>query len=196
VLAQYKDELRIIGYYSKTLTETQSKYNIYTKELLAIVKSVEFFKQLLYGRQFKVVTDSGALSYFKSSRQVFDKYTRWLLFLEDFNIVVEHVKGAMNTLADSLTRLKSRTDEINTVLKAEPSPSSMKKLFSRLYHKNLGNHVGLNKMKEAISKRYTIPKLDAKLRHYLKKCRACNLVNQHVRRSGFFHPKPPGPPNT
>jgi len=34
VLAQYKDELRIIGYYSKTLTETQSKYNIYTTALL------------------------------------------------------------------------------------------------------------------------------------------------------------------
>ena len=114
--------------------------------------------QRLHTDSYPVVTDNSALSYFKSSKQVFDKYTRWLLFLEDFNIVAEHVKGATNILADSLTRLKSRTDEINTVLKAEPCPGSMKKLFSR-YHKNLGNHVGLNKMKEAISKRYTIPKL-------------------------------------
>lgn len=197
LLQQSEEELRIIGYYSRTLTDAQVNYNIYTKELLAVVKSVEFFKQLLYGKTFKVVTDNSALAFFKSSKQVFDKYTRWLLFLEDFDIKIEHVKGTNNVLADSITRIKR---QVNVILEGRrdietPNIDSLDRIFD-IFHLKLGNHVGFSKMKDSLKQRYHIEKLDSHLRNYLSKCKPCNLVNQHVKRSGKFHPKPPGLPNT
>lgn len=200
VLIQKKgEEVRIIGYFSRTLTNAQVNYNIYTKELLAIVKSVEFFKQLLYGRPFKVVTDNSALAFFKSSKQVFDKYTRWLLFLEDFDIEIEHVKGNKNALADAISRVKMQSPQVTAIegqtRREFPEPESLNRIFN-LFHTTLSNHSGFNKMKREIQKRYLIKQLDDKLRDYLSRCKACNLVNQHVRRMGFYHPRPPSLPNS
>lgn len=195
VLTQGRAECRIIGYYSKTLTNAQINYNIYTKELLAIVKSVEFFKQMLYGKQFTVVTDNSALAFFRSSKQVFDKYTRWLLFLEEFDIKIELIRGNKNILADAITRLKREENTITTIDKQALNEETMLEKFKEV-HTQQTNHSGFMKMKEVLKQNYTIVDLDLHLRRYLDNCDACNKVNQHVKRSGYYHPKPPGKPNS
>lgn len=200
VLCQKADNLRVVGYYSKTLTQTQTKYNIYTKELLAIVKSVEFFKQFLHGIVFKVHTDNSALAFFKSSKQVLDKYTRWLLFLEEFNIIIEHISGNQNTYADALTRLEQVRTQVNTLesdnkQKSVLKPEDVYRVLTR-FHKQQGNHIGANKLSELVREKYKIKNLDELVELYLSKCKACQNVNQHTRRMGYSRPKPPGEPNT
>ena len=42
-----------IAFYSRTMTVAEKNYDTSQKELLAIVKSVEHFKQFLYEKEFK-----------------------------------------------------------------------------------------------------------------------------------------------
>ncbi|KAI5738823.1 hypothetical protein M8J77_011604 [Diaphorina citri] len=52
---------RVIAYYSRRTTPTESKYHSYELETMAVVKSVQHFSSYLQGRQFKVVTDCQSL---------------------------------------------------------------------------------------------------------------------------------------
>lgn len=184
MLLQSAEKSLIVGYFSKSLTDTQQKYNIYTKELLAIVKSVEFFKQMLHGKQFKVVTDNSALSYFKSSKQTLDKYTRWLLFLEDFDIVIENVKCTSNLCADALTRLiprkRSNSKGVNVIeLKGEEVEATLSRL-----HKDQGNHIGFNTLKQAIKQEYVFSNMNNRINSFLENCKVCRLINATNKRNG------------
>jgi hypothetical protein len=51
-------EDRPVAYFAKHMSKTERNYSTSEKELLAIVKSIEFFKQYLYGKEFVLVTDT------------------------------------------------------------------------------------------------------------------------------------------
>ena len=46
-----------IAFYSRSMTVAEKNYDTSQKELLAIVKAVENFKQFLYGKEFIIKTD-------------------------------------------------------------------------------------------------------------------------------------------
>ena len=46
-----------IAFYSRTMNVAEKNYDTNQKELLAIVKAVEHFKQFLYGKEFVIKTD-------------------------------------------------------------------------------------------------------------------------------------------
>ena len=48
---------RPISFFSKQLNKQQAKYSATERELLAIVLTVEHFKQFLYWKKFKIYTD-------------------------------------------------------------------------------------------------------------------------------------------
>ena len=48
---------RVIEYYSKRTTPTESRYHSYELETLAVVNAVKHFRHYLHGREFLVVTD-------------------------------------------------------------------------------------------------------------------------------------------
>lgn len=53
VLPQVQDvERKVIEYYSMTLSKPERNYCMTSKELLAIVKSVDYFHKYFYGREF------------------------------------------------------------------------------------------------------------------------------------------------
>ena len=59
VLEQQQDDsnFRPIAYFSKNFTAAQRNYATPEKELLALVMSIEYFHQYLYGKQFYINTD-------------------------------------------------------------------------------------------------------------------------------------------
>lgn len=59
-----------IHYFSKTLSETQSRYSTIEKELLAIIWAIENFRHYLYGRQFLIVTDHKPLTFLLSTKNI------------------------------------------------------------------------------------------------------------------------------
>ena len=64
---EYKDRLwRPIAFLSKLLNETEKNYEIYDKEMLAIVRELEAWRHLLEGAQtkFEIWMDYKNLEYF------------------------------------------------------------------------------------------------------------------------------------
>ena len=58
VLSQEMDgEDRPVAYFAKHMSKAERNYSTSENELLAIVKSMEFFKQYLYDKEFVLVTD-------------------------------------------------------------------------------------------------------------------------------------------
>ena len=94
-----------IAFYSRTMTVAEKNYDTSQKELLAIVKAVEHFKQFLYGKEFVIKMDHQPLTSIKTKAKPFIRLGRWLRDLADHSFKIEHKKGSENILADALSRL-------------------------------------------------------------------------------------------
>lgn len=57
------NQLQPLGYFSKKLTSTQTRYSTYDRELTAIYMTVKHFQYLLEGRTFHVITNYKPLVY-------------------------------------------------------------------------------------------------------------------------------------
>lgn len=105
VLEQYLDNAwKPLSFF----TVAQCKYSAYDRELITINKAIKYFRHLLEGRNFKVVTDHKPLIYaflqrleIASPRQL-----KQLSFISQFTTRLEHVMGSHNVDADSLSRVK------------------------------------------------------------------------------------------
>jgi hypothetical protein len=98
-------KLHPIAFYLATFTPTQQKYNIYEKELSAVIKSLEHWRPYLaWGKhQFIVLTDHANLTFWKHPQKLNDRTTRWHAKLQDYNFVIHHVRGKVNSAADVLS---------------------------------------------------------------------------------------------
>lgn len=191
-----------IGFFSKNLNSAQLKYDIYTKEFLALKDGINFFKEYLYGRKFTVVTDNTALSYIKTSKEVLDKKTRWLMTIEQFDFELVHKPSCQNKAADALSRITTRTNSeslcaipyaIRTLVReANESedplsvPANRIKMVLDYFHKFRTNHGGFEKIQPMISKLFKIPHNEIK--NYLLGCYPCRMVNTSNVKVGYTRP--------
>lgn len=108
-----------LGMFSQKLTPAQTKYSTYDRELLAIYKAVKYFRQLLEGCEFEILTDHKPLVYafHKKSDTASPRQTRYLDFVSQFSTNIVHVAGKENPVADYLSRVETLEipSEINYV---------------------------------------------------------------------------------
>lgn len=107
----------VVAFYSRNLRGAELNYCTTEKELMAIVHSLQKFRLYLTGTEFLIRTDHQALTFLKTCKYLNERVTRWLLFLQQFNYRVEHIKGTENMVADTLSRYPS-----NTVTHGEQDP--------------------------------------------------------------------------
>ncbi|XP_011871373.1 PREDICTED: uncharacterized protein LOC105563955, partial [Vollenhovia emeryi] len=93
-----------IAYASRTLTDSELKYDTYEKEALAIVYCVKHFRPYLYGRKFTLVTDHKPLLWFKNAQDANMRILRWRLKLAEYEYDVVYKAGITNVNADALSR--------------------------------------------------------------------------------------------
>lgn len=60
---RYENTWQPLGFYSKKLSPTETKYNTYDRELLAIFRSLKFFRYMVEGRSLTIQTDNKPLTY-------------------------------------------------------------------------------------------------------------------------------------
>ena len=117
VLSQYKDTVRRpIAYWSKHLSKPERNYSTIEKEAFAVVLAVEYFKQYVYGRTFKVLVDHQPLKWLMSMVEPAPRLARWILRLRVYDFIVEYRSGKSNGNADALSRWAIEEEE---ELKAE-----------------------------------------------------------------------------
>ena len=125
LLQQQNNKWHPIAYLSKSLTEAEQNYEIYDKELLAIMTALDKWQHyLLTGKEFKIWTDHQNLCYFQKAQKLNQRQARWVMELGEYNFTMHHKPGKTNVKANILSRQAdhNRGEDNNkdvTVLKDE-----------------------------------------------------------------------------
>lgn len=93
-----------IAFASRALTSAERNYAPTEGECLAAKWAVDKFRYYLHGRRFTLRTDHQALKWLDSARFTNAKLERWALALQEYDFVVEYIKGETNVVADHLSR--------------------------------------------------------------------------------------------
>ncbi|GKF24417.1 reverse transcriptase domain-containing protein, partial [Tanacetum coccineum] len=105
VLGQRKTKhFQPIHYASKTMTKAQAHYTTTENELLVVVYAFEKFRPYLVLSKSIVYTDHSALKYLLTKQDAKPRLLRWILLLQEFDVVIRDKKGAKNLAADHLSR--------------------------------------------------------------------------------------------
>ena len=97
-----------LGYYSAHLNETQKKYSVFKKELLAAFKSLRHFLPEIYGKHVTIWTDHLPLqqAFQNNNLPLNDPQTyRQITEIGRFTRDVRYVQGVQNVFADFLSRI-------------------------------------------------------------------------------------------
>jgi hypothetical protein len=99
--------LRPISFISSTLNAAERNYDIYDRELLALVKALEEWRHYLEGSPHKVIAwvDHQNLTRFRSGNKLNRRQARWQLFLSKFDLKIEHIAGKEMIGPDALSRI-------------------------------------------------------------------------------------------
>ena len=103
---------RIIRFFSKKLSSAEINYTITEKECLAILKSLDFFHTLSYGRKILIYTDNRNITFFKSAEK--RRTQRWKIAQEYYNYELIHISGKENQEADYLSRSHSIVSQMQS----------------------------------------------------------------------------------
>nr|GEY36126.1 reverse transcriptase domain-containing protein [Tanacetum cinerariifolium] len=111
VLGQRKTKhFQPIHHASKTMTEAQIHYTMTEKEMLAVVYAFEKFRPYLVLSKNIVYTDHSALKYLLSKQDAKLRLIRWVLLLQEFDIIILDKKGIKNLATDHLSRLENPSE--------------------------------------------------------------------------------------
>jgi hypothetical protein len=108
LLQQLDDELwHPVAFRSESMVEAERNYEIYDKEMLAVIRALEDWRHYLEGLStpFTIVTDHRNLEYWKSAQNLTRRQARWSLYLSRFDFHLTHKPGTAITQADPLSRI-------------------------------------------------------------------------------------------
>jgi transposase InsO family protein len=108
ILSQYDEEGRLhpVAFFSKKHSPAECNYEIYDKELLAIIRTFEEWRPELEGaaHPISVISDHKNLEYFMTTKQLNRRQVRWAEYLSRFNFVITYRPGKQGGKPDALTR--------------------------------------------------------------------------------------------
>jgi hypothetical protein len=95
-----------VAYLSKSLNVHERNYEIYDKEMLAIIRGLEEYRHYLEGHlhQFEIWSDHKNLGYFKQAQKLTRRQARWALYLTRFDYSLHHKPGKTMQAEDPLSR--------------------------------------------------------------------------------------------
>ncbi|KAJ3533991.1 hypothetical protein NMY22_g7111 [Coprinellus aureogranulatus] len=95
-----------VAFLSKTFTPTERRYEIYDRELLGIVRSLEEWRHYVQGSPFTttVLSDHRNLTYFRKPQRLNDQQARWSLILSAYDINLMHTPGEKMIQSDALSQ--------------------------------------------------------------------------------------------
>lgn len=104
------DRPQYLGFHSRALRDSEKRYTVPKKELIAIVYHVKYYRDLLWGKPFILWTDSEALTKMlreNSKKKPNTTIAAWLAELSEYEFEVRHISGKENVLPDLASRVQS-----------------------------------------------------------------------------------------
>jgi hypothetical protein len=113
------DHWRPLGFFSHKLTDTESRYSTFDRELLAAHAAIKHFCHFCEGRAFQLWTDHKPLvtAISRVSAPISPRQQRHLAFISEFNVQMLYLPGLKNVVTNFL----SRPNQTTTGLVAAPS---------------------------------------------------------------------------
>nr|VZI32676.1 unnamed protein product [Spirometra erinaceieuropaei] len=103
---QVNNQLQPLAFFSQKLQPAQTRYNTFSRELLAVYLAIRHFRHHLDCRDFSVRTDHKPLTYALKAK--LDRYSprevRHLDYISQLTADIRHVRGSDNVVADALSR--------------------------------------------------------------------------------------------
>src|SRR6266516_4057482 len=101
-----------VAFLSKSLDSVQWNYEIYDKEMLAIIRALGEWRHFLEGAHYKfeIWTDHKNLEYFMTAKRLNRRQARWSLYLSRFDFSMHHRPGRSMGQADALSRRADHGD--------------------------------------------------------------------------------------
>ena len=105
LMQEHGGKLFPICYASKKLSNAELNYSTIEKECLALLWGIKRFHMYLYGVRFVLQTDYEPLKYMSSAKFTNNRLMQWAMFLQNYNMKVEGIKGSDSVGADYLSRV-------------------------------------------------------------------------------------------
>ena len=95
-----------ISFISKTLSPAERNYEIYDRELLAIIRALEEWRHYIQGSSHTtiVLSDHKNLTYYREAKKLNRRQARWSLYLSEFDVKLVHTPGSKMVQSDALSR--------------------------------------------------------------------------------------------
>ncbi|KAI7201342.1 hypothetical protein KC365_g18742, partial [Hortaea werneckii] len=94
-----------VAYYSRKMTPAEQNYEIYDKELLAIVAALRHWRVYCEGATgLTIYTDHKNLQYFTTTKDLSRRHCRWSELLGQYKFDIQYTPGKDNGRADALSR--------------------------------------------------------------------------------------------
>ena len=122
------DNFELVQTEGGVFNSRQASWDILKKEGFALFQALHRFKQFIWGRHIRIITDSKVLMFmFRSDNAVIK---RWHAFIQTFDYSMIHVNSDANSIADCLTRclsapppVQDRTPRLLSPTAHVPAPS-------------------------------------------------------------------------
>ena len=100
------------GFISQSLNPAERNYQIYDRELLAIIRGLETWEHHFLGspHRLQIRSDHKNLTYWRTARKLNRRQARWSLYLSQFDYELVHVPGSQMTVSDALSRRSDHDD--------------------------------------------------------------------------------------
>ena len=128
LMQKLKGEYKVIGYASKTFSDTQRRYNATDRELAALRWGIINFRGFLAGVPFILVTDHKPLIYLNNMAVTNSRLMRTVTELAEYEFEIKYRPGVDNEAADFLSRLNDGEPRYEEVVDHKYLPKELKKL--------------------------------------------------------------------
>ena len=122
---------KAVGYFSRKLSDAETRYPVTQQELLAVHDAIKYFRIYLEGHHFKLVTDHEALKWLLKFNEKNRRLFNWSKYIDLYDYEVEHRPGRRMAHVDALSRapvnlLKSdqQDDQQPTTSSVQPTHGS------------------------------------------------------------------------
>jgi hypothetical protein len=107
-----------VAFFSRAISVRHAKLAAYVRQLIGLVQALRHWRPYLWGRRFPIRTDHRSLRFLLDQRPMTIPQHHWTNKLLGYDFVVEYKPGALNVVADAL----SRRDEPSAVFLALSAP--------------------------------------------------------------------------
>jgi hypothetical protein len=95
---------KLVSYFSEKLNDTRREYSTYDKEFYVVIQDLKKWRHYLIPNEFVFYSENQALQFITRHEKFNQRHDKWVEFMHNFTLVINHISGSTNKVVDSLSR--------------------------------------------------------------------------------------------